>query len=272
MDTKAVDVAHNALAERAGEGMRIPKLSNTVWIRLCGAAAILGGLAQIGYLALATGIYFYPDWRELFLTYLYGWQIGPPLAAPFVLALAALYVRYTAYTAYAAHVPPNQALAARGLAASGVVLAGTGLVLGTVANTALAWGLGFSRHCIRVTDCNAYDPSQIGTLYFVLLIVGDLLAVVGPTLFWIAARRTSALPRGTWLLPLAGVAALLSPLVALGDFAVINHPDWDSIIKVQVATAALGVLWSLCWTLIGAGLLFARRTSQVPPPQVSFTQ
>jgi hypothetical protein len=244
----------------------MPKLSNSARIRLGGAAAILGGLVQIAYLALATGIYFYPDWRELFRTYLYGWQIAPPLAAPFVLALVALYVRYTAQAACA---PAAQSPAARGLAASGVALAVAGLMLGTMANTGLAWGLGFSRICVRVTDCNAYDPSHVGMIYFVLLIVGDLLAVVGLTLFWIAARRTSVLPRETWLLPLAGVAALLSPLVALGGFAVIGDPGWDGIIKMQVITATLGVLWSLCWILVGVGLLLAQRAPDSPRPQLA---
>jgi hypothetical protein len=261
-----LDTARNALAERAAEGQHMPKLSNLAWIRLGGAAAILGGLAQITYLMLATAVYFYPDWRELFLTYLHGWQVGPPLAILFVLALAALYARYTAQ---AARAPANQSPAARGLAASGIALAGTGLVLSTLASSGFAWGLGFSRICVSVTVCNAYDPSHVGMLYGVLLIVSDLLAVVGLTLFWIASRRTSVLPRGNWLLPLAGVAPLLSPLVALGAFSLLGHPDWDGIIKVQVVTAALGVLWALCWILIGVGLLLAQRTLELPRPQLA---
>jgi len=261
-----LDTARNALAERVVEGLHMPKRSNLAWIRLGGAAAILGGLAQIAYIVLATAVYFYPTWRELFVTYLYGWQIGPPLAGLFVLALAALYARYTSQSTYA---PANPSPPVRGLAASGIALAGTGLVLSTIASTGLAWGLGFSRICARVTVCNAYDPSHVGMLYGTILIVGDLLAGVGLALFWIASRRSPVLPRAAWLLPLAGVAPLLSPLVALGAFSLLGSPDWEGIIKVQVFTAALGVVWAICWVLIGAGLLGGQRAADLPRPQLA---
>ena len=106
-------------------------------------------------------------------------------------------------------------------------------------------------------------------LYFVLFSVGDLLAIVGLTLFWVASRRTSVLPRGTWLLPPAGAVPLLPPLIELGTFTLLGDPGWDGIIKLQVVTAALGVLWALCWVLIGVGLLFARRVPQAPHPQLA---
>jgi hypothetical protein len=260
------DTARTALAERAPEGLHMHKLSNLAWIRLGGAAALLGGLAQIAYLVLATTIYFYPDWRELFLTYRYGWQIGPPPAALFVLALAALYARYTAQ---AARAPAAQSAAPRGLAAAGVALGGTGMVLSALASTGLAWGLGFSRICAKVNDCNAYDPNHVGMLYFGLLVVGELLAVVGLTLFGIVSRRTPPLPRGSWLLPLSAVLALLSPLVAFGAFSLFGSPDWDGVIKVQVVTAAVSLLSSLCWMLIGVGLLLARRAPELPRVQLA---
>jgi hypothetical protein len=263
-----IDTTRNALAERAAEGLHMPKLSNVPWTRLGGAAAILGGLAQIAYLALATAIYFYPDWRELFLTYLYGWRIGPPLALLFVAALAALYARYTAQVT---HGSGSQSPGALGWAAAGVALAGTGLVMSTMAYSSLAWGLGFSRICARVTDCNAYDPYHIGMLYGVLFILGDVLTLAGLVLFWGASRRAPMLPRWTWLLPLAGVAALLPPLIELSVFTIVGDPGGDGIIKLQVVTAGLGVIWSLCWMLIGAGLLVARRLPAPPAPQVALT-
>lgn len=234
--------------------------SNASWIRLGGAAAILGGLAQITYLVLATAIYFYPDWHDLFLTYLYGWQIGPPLAALFVLALAALYARYVAA---AARAPAATSRAERGLAAVGVALGAAGLALSALAFTSYAWALGMSRTCVRVTDCNSYDPAHLGMLYAVLYIVGNLLAVVGLSLFWIAVRRASALRWKVWLLSLAGVAALLSPLAMIGAYTLHLDGTWEETIALQVVTAALGIVWALCWMLIGSGLLFARHAS--PP-------
>jgi hypothetical protein len=128
-----VDTASSALLERVSEGMRMSKLT---WIRLGGAGAMLAGLAQIAYFVLATAIYFSGE-HNLFVAYLYGWQISPPLALLFVLALAGLYLQFT-------RLPAGRSPSSLSLATAGVVLAGSGLLL--ITGRDRRRGVGGGRH------------------------------------------------------------------------------------------------------------------------------
>jgi hypothetical protein len=106
-------------------------------------------------------------------------------------------------------------------------------------------------------------------LYNTLATVGILFVAVGLVLVWLMARRASLLPRAAWAVALAGVMPPLSLLFGIAVPILVPHPDWAAIIDEQLANNGLGIVWSLSWMAIGAGLLAARPEPEAPRPQLA---
>jgi hypothetical protein len=213
-------------------------------------------------MVLATLPFYYPDEHTLFRAVLYSSQISPLLTLLFVLALAALYAQFK-------RLPAGRSPSSLSLATAGVVLAGSGLLLITVATASEAWAVGVTRTCVSVTNCNVYDPSYYRMLYNTLATVGILFVAVGLVLLWLTIRRARLLPRTAWALALAGVMPLLTLLFGIVALILVPHPDWAAIIDEQLANNGLGIVWALSWMVLGVGLLAAQPEPEAPGPRLA---